>query len=202
MSNALGPSRSVALPLFVALTGCDTTSGFKGRSKGICFKACKKCPPEITDVLCAIVNQPFKTFREDSTIFNALENFFVHVYGGKSGSINDLRQKIFCERNQNVELIPPTANALFQHCQRAVFQGSIWATAHDPSIEEPDPCLYGWRKTDWMFKPVWMTIPEASHVCREFIKCSCQKGCSVLCTCIKAQLSCTDLCKCKCRIEE
>ena len=77
MSNALGPARSVALPLFVTLTGCDTTSGFKGRSKGICFKAWKRNPQELTDVFCELMKQPFQTFSLDPPIFKALENFFL-----------------------------------------------------------------------------------------------------------------------------
>lgn len=203
MSNALGPARSIALPLFVALTGCDTTSGFKGRSKGICFKAWKRSPPELTDVFCDLLKQPFQTFSEDSSIFKALENFFVNIYGGKSGPINELRRTIFCEKSKNVEFMPPTQNALFQHCLRAVFQGSVWATAHDPEIEEPDPCLYGWKKTsDGAYKPVWMTVPEVSHVCQELIKCSCRKSCSLMCTCVKNNLTCTDLCKCTCYVEK
>ena len=33
LHDGLGPNRSKALPLFVALTGCDTTSSLKGHSK-------------------------------------------------------------------------------------------------------------------------------------------------------------------------
>ena len=103
-----------------------------------------------------------------------MENVFVNTYGGKSGPINELRRTIFCEKNQNVKFIPPTQNTLFQHCLRAVFQGSVWAGAHDPKIEEPDPCLYSWKEeADGIYKPVWMTVPEVSHVCRELINCSC-----------------------------
>ncbi len=94
--------------------------------------------------------------------------------------------------------MPPTQNAVFQHCLRAVFQGSVWATSHDPEIEEPDPCLYGWTKaSDGAYRPVWMTVREVSHVCRELIKCSCRKSCSLMCsTCVKKNLTCTNLCKC------
>lgn len=42
MSNALGPARIVALPLFVALTVSDRTSGFKERSNEIFFLSLEK----------------------------------------------------------------------------------------------------------------------------------------------------------------
>ena len=37
LNDGLGPDRSKALPLFMALTGCDSTSSLKGHSKGQCF---------------------------------------------------------------------------------------------------------------------------------------------------------------------
>ena len=131
--------------------------------------------------------------------FQRTGRFFVKIYGGKHGPINDLRRTMFCEKIQNVEYIPPTQNALLQHCLRAVYQGSIWITAHDPKMEEPDPCLYGWKKSsDGVYNPVWMTISEVSHLCRELVKCNCHKACSLMCSCVKAHLKCADLCKCTC----
>jgi len=55
----------------------------------------------------------------------ALEAFFVTMHGGGAESINEQCQKIFCQRNQNPELIPPTQNALFHHYQRALYQASV-----------------------------------------------------------------------------
>ena len=40
----LGTSICKALPLFHALTGCDTTSGFNGRGKITCWDSWKSCP--------------------------------------------------------------------------------------------------------------------------------------------------------------
>ena len=42
LADVLGCQRSVALPLFVSLTGCESTSAMKGRSKRICFNAWTK----------------------------------------------------------------------------------------------------------------------------------------------------------------
>ena len=45
--------------------------------------------------------------------------------------------------SENVEMIPSSQNALFQHSRRALFQASVWTTAHDSAMIEPDPCLHG-----------------------------------------------------------
>ena len=56
--------------------------------------------------------------------FDALEDLFIQIYGrGQISSINQVRKTIFCQRNQNVEMIPPSQNALFQHYWRAMFKG-------------------------------------------------------------------------------
>ena len=47
LACALG---GAALPLFVTLTGCDSTSAMKGRSKRMCFSAWKNCAKERLNV--------------------------------------------------------------------------------------------------------------------------------------------------------
>ena len=108
-----------------------------------------------------------------------------------------MRKKLFC-KTQNVERIPPTQDALYQHCLRAVYQARIWVSAHDCTFQVPDPCLYGWKKEGDKLLPVWITIPAVLEACRELIKCGCKKPCSRACTCKKQELECTRLCKCQC----
>lgn len=36
--EALGPRKAKALPLFHAITGCDTTSSFQGKGKNVCVE--------------------------------------------------------------------------------------------------------------------------------------------------------------------
>ena len=45
------------------------------------------------------------------------------------------------------------------------------------------------------------TIPDATRACSELIKCNCKspRGCN-RCKCVKAGLTCTDLCNCTCEI--
>ena len=166
-----------------------------------CFNAWTKCSAHVTAVMVELMDRPFQQLKMDAK-FAALEELFTKIYGGGAPSINEMRKLIFCQRNQNVEMLPPSQNALFQHCRQAMFQASIWATAHDATVIEPDPCLHGWRQSDSRpssLIPEWVTIAPVALVCAELVKCGCCKPCAVACSCKKHSLACTSLCKCKCR---
>ena len=86
------------------------------------------------------MQQPFTTLKLNSIQFLTLETFFVNMHGGGGAeNINQQRRKIFCQRSQNPELIPPTQNALFHHCQRALYQASVWVSANVAEMKSPDP---------------------------------------------------------------
>ena len=91
------------------------------RSKRICFNAWTKCYAHVTAVMVELMDRPFQQLKMDAK-FAALEELFTKIYGGGAPSINEMRKLIFCQRNQNVEMLPPSQNALFQHCRRAMFQ--------------------------------------------------------------------------------
>ena len=59
---------------------------------------------------------------------------------------------------------PSAENALFQHCRRAMFQASVWTTAHDSAMIESDPCLHGWNREHDHLIPEWITIPEVAAI--------------------------------------
>lgn len=127
-------------------------------------------------------------------------SFFVSLYGGGPAStINDQRKEIFCHRNQNPDMLPPTQDALLQHCRRALYQASIWVSAHQSEMKPPHPCNHGWKEQDGKLLPVWITIPTVSTACQILVKCGCKKPCSKNCSCKKKQSSCTHLCKCPCK---
>ena len=185
LACALGVQRSAALPLFVTFTGCDSTSAMKGRSKIICFSARKKCSPRVTKCMVELLDSPLQPLQMDAK-FDALEEMFIQIYGRKKvSSINQVRKTIFCQRNQNVEMIPPPSqNALFQRCRRAMFEASVWTTAHDSAMIEPDPCLHGWNREHDHLIPEWITIPEAAAMCKELVKCGSKKHVQVSATAV------------------
>ena len=131
LACALGVQSSAALPLCVTLTGCDSTSAMEGRSKIMCFSAWKKYSTRVTECMVELMDSQFQPLHLDAK-FDALEELFIQIQGGgQASSINQVRKTIFCQRNHNVEMTPPppSQNALFQHCRRAMFQASVWTTA-------------------------------------------------------------------------
>ena len=87
-------------------------------------------------------------------------------------------------------------DALLQHVKRSIYQAGIWAISDDHQQNTPSPDMFGWKKEDGCWVPVWLTLPEVSRSW-ELVKCSCKAQC-FRCKCAKAGLPCTDLCKCKC----
>ena len=112
-------------PLFVTLTGCDSTSAMKRRSKRMCFSAWKKCSPRVTEGMVELLDSPLQPLQMDAK-FDALEELFIQIYGGgQASSINQVRKTIFCQRNQNVEMIPhhrmPCSNIVGGQCSRQLY---------------------------------------------------------------------------------
>ena len=104
---ALGVQRSAALPLFVTLTGCDSTSAMERRSKIICFSAGKKYSPRVKECMVELLDSQFQHLHLDAK-FDALEELFIQIQGGgQASSINQVRTTNFCQRNHNVEITPP-----------------------------------------------------------------------------------------------
>jgi len=101
-----------------------------------------------------------------------------------------------------METIPPTQNALLQHCKRVVYQAGIWTTSDLAQQQAPTPEGHGWtmdsETKSWL--PVWTTLPMSSKACSELVKCGCKsaKGCGARCSCKKAHWKCTELCSCYC----
>ena len=56
-----------------------------------------------------------------------------------------------------------------------------------------------WEIDDGDWVPEWITIYEARRN-SILIKCGCTKNCSSHCSCQRADLLCTELCKCKCEV--
>ena len=194
MARALGPDKAQALPMFHALTGCDTVSCFAGHGKKTAW-AVWTALPQLTQTLINLSAAP-DHIHEDA--MHILERFVILLYDKTSTAtdIDKARRKLFAKKS-NVQLIPPTSAALKQHVRRAVYQGGhVWGQALIPAPTLPSPSDWGWIKTSGMYEPLWTTLPEASKVCRELVSCQCQEGCIKKCKCKKATLECTPLCAC------
>ena len=195
--SALGHQKCLALPMFHALTGCDTVSSFSSRGKKSAWDTWDVFP-ELTVTLSALMGRP--GVLEVHAAMKVLERFFVLLYDKTSSKscVNETRVDLFARKGRDIYRIPPTQGSLLQHVKRAVYQaGYCWSQSLNPMMELPQPNEWGWKSSSsGTWEVFWSELPEASQVCRELICCGCTKGCRTNCKCKKAALSCTALCKC------
>lgn len=108
--------------------------------------------------------------------------------------VNEARKELFCQKSQTMEMIPPTQDALLQHCRCAAYQAGTWSMSDRVNQEIPSPEGHGWTMDSEgkSWAPMWTTMPVASKACSELVKCGCksEKGCGGRCACKKAHWKC------------
>ena len=117
----LGPRRSAALPTFYNLfKGHDYVSSFRGIGPKTAWKVWEELP-EITDTLLRMEENPCEV-TIDSPDMKSIEKFVCRMYAKNSSieQVNLLRQKMFTVGLKQLDAIPPTLNALYQHVRRAL----------------------------------------------------------------------------------
>ena len=146
LSAQLGAPICKALPLFHALTGCDTVSHFLGYGKKTAWSAWQNTP-DLTDTLVALTSDP-KVFNPQSQHMTVLERFVVVVYIKGCGleHVNEARLQLFNSGKKCLEALPPTQASLYQHIRRAVLQATIWCQATLVYMDIPDFQEWGWHK--------------------------------------------------------
>ncbi|KAG1669044.1 Tryptophan 5-hydroxylase 2 [Nymphon striatum] len=133
LAVSLGPDKSRALPMFHALTGCDTVSAFLGHGKRTAW-ATWKAMPELTNTLLDLSSAPDDVPDDGMRV---IERFVILMYDRTSTShdVNLARKKIFGRKN-SVQSIPPTRAALEQHVKRG---GHVWGQLLLPQQVLPSP---------------------------------------------------------------
>ena len=191
---AMNPRQCATLPIFHALTGCDTVSSFAGRGKKTAWEIWKVFP-EVTDAFEELLCMSSDVSEESMSL---LERFVVLMYDRTSDimEVNDARKQLFAHKSRSLDYIPPTQAAPQQHIKRASLQANCWNQTLVLNPELPSPAEWGWTKEASVWQPLWTTLPEASKSCHELIYCNCKKGCTGRCKCTKAALKCTALCAC------
>ena len=196
IAAALGPEKCKVLPMFHALTGCDTVSAFAGRGKRTAWAVWESFP-ELTNALSEV---SYDQADIPESCMSTISRFVILMYDRAStcNDINLARRKLFAKKGRPLESIPPTYHALVQHVRRAVYQGSLcWGQVFQAQPQLPCPSEWGWEKTsEGQFKPIWTTLPEAAKICNELTRCGCTKRCTGRCRCKKSSLPCTSLCAC------
>ncbi len=195
IAASLGPFKARVLPLFHSLTGCDTTSGFKYKGKKSAWDTWNVFP-DLTMTLLDIVDNPSGW----KNVMPILERFIILLYDRTSDlmNVNELRKSLFMLKNGQIDKLPPTQGALYQHVKRAVYQGSfIWSQILELRPNIPDPNEWGWQKVSGYWLPYWTDLPEVNAACRALLRCKCKKKCSAACSCKNKGLLCTGNCNCR-----
>lgn len=193
IGSALGPSVTEALIGLHTFTGCDSTSSFygKGKEKPLNIMSGNA---EYISAFVALGRQ----FEMDSTTFVTIERFVCELYGEKVSDVNLARYNRFCVQASSEQALPPTKDALTEHFKRANYQAAIHRRALDPFINAPSPDGFGWIVKDGDLIISWMTKDPAPQQILGSLHCGCKTGTCTggRCSCHKADLACTDLCKC------
>ena len=197
IARVLGPEKCIAMPFLHAFSGCDTVSLFAGRGKKTVWEVWRMFA-EVTPTFCTLASNP--NLSAINHHLEVLEHFVILLYDRTSTdvNINDARKQLFSHKGRQMDGLPPTQAALIEHIKRAAYQaGHTWAQMFVTTPEIPSPSEWGWQEiTGGGWEVKWTSIPEASKVCRELIRCGCKKGCRKHCKCVKAALQCTALCIC------
>ena len=198
IAQMLGDQKCKALPVFHALTGCDTTSSFVGRGKHTAWITWNMFP-DITSALCTPAHAP--TMDDVRELLSTFERFVVLLYylENSDENVNSARQTLFTQKHRETENIPPTQDSLYQHLLQVGYQaGHVWSQVLNKAQHLPSPADFGWIWKDelsvWEVK--WMDLPLAGLACCAVIKRGCTIGCRGRCRCVQENLPCTLLCKC------
>lgn len=184
-----------SLPGFHAFTGCDSVSAFSGKGKVTPLKLVKR-HAEFIDLFQALGTE----WKLSDELFARLQKFTCHMYSRNpvTSDINDIRYGLFCAKRGDVDSsqLPPCANTLRKHCQRANYQAGIWRRSLQGCPQIPSPFDHGWKLEDDQLQIDWMTSEPAPKAVLELLSCQCRKKCELpQCTCLKNGLNCTDLCR-------
>ena len=108
-----------------------------------------------------LMNVPLIDTLQD--VMPVLERFVVLMYDRSSicMNVNDARKELFAHKGRSIESIPPTADALFQHSKRSVYQsGYCWGQCPVFVPELPSPSDWDWQKVpDQTWQPSWTNLP-------------------------------------------
>ncbi len=164
---AIGQTKSLALPMFHALTGCDTVSSFSGRGEKIAWETWNIFS-EVTSTFMELMAQPEQSDVDDAR--SILERFVVLLYDKTSPRchVNEAKLDLFAQKGRDMIHIPPTQGALFQHVKRAAYQaGYVWSQSLISVAQLPPPEGWGWTATEGgSWEVLWTHLPEASKMCR------------------------------------
>ena len=124
--TATSREKSLTLPFFHAMTGCDTVLAFNGRGKN-CMGNLEiwHLYPKVTTAFSKLLDQPDIT--EVENVKHTFKEFVILMFDKTSSKnhVNDARLNLFTRKGRDVNGIPPPQVALLQHERRAAYQAGV-----------------------------------------------------------------------------
>ena len=142
---------------------------------------------------------PAVAFKKEKISISEPPNITVTIKGSLDEAIAKEKCWLDHAKNRTMETIPPTQDALLQHCRRFVYQAGIWSISNKAQQELRTKS--GWKLSkEYKWSPVWITLPVASKAFTKLVKCGCKssRGCGGRYSCKKAQWRYAKLCSCYC----
>ena len=193
--QALGKTRTSALPGFHAFSGADQTGHFAGKGKLTCWQALNRCPVEVVSAFATLRT----TKKLSSDTEKKIEAFVCQLYepGTNLVDVGELRWRLFTKKQLEAEKLPPTQGALHQAIARAHYQAMVWYQDYVPNPQMPPATEYGWEAEGDQLVPVTTRDPPAPATITQLIKCGCKKSqCTSHCSCRSQNLNRSEMCMC------
>ena len=198
ITSKIGQDVSICLPAAHAISGCDTTSSLFKIGKRTAYNT---LVVNIADML------SLAELGQSSDVTKGLPTatkYALLLYGVKGRScqsLNRLRYNYACKSDKSASLFPPTDDAFEQHLRRVNYQVAIWTHSHEAKPDLWNPDGNGWQLRNNKLEPVMFERDAAPKEVRDLTHLYCiDEDCSQArtCQCLKAKLTCTELCSCNC----
>ncbi|KAK4885392.1 hypothetical protein RN001_001663 [Aquatica leii] len=168
---------------------CDTTSQFTGFGKRTCWKTYLECSDDLSRV-------GVEQFSHE--MFVKMQNFVMKLYSKSTDvqSVDTLRGIMAAATP--ISRLPPTEDALKQHCLRVYFQTTVWENALEPLPTIPNFEQFGWHCNENSDPiPLLTTLPPFPTQLIALSSCSCKKDCTnKICKCRTNKMGCIPSCRC------
>lgn len=117
MTEKLGDGMCNALPGLHAFTGCDWLVEERKKAFDIV---------STDETMCNAMQLLGGSFNVNDELAASCEAFVCEIYGRTGTDVNELRYSLLCHKNMETHRLPPTADALVKHVNRANYQAAIW----------------------------------------------------------------------------
>ena len=197
--NFLGHEVASALLSFHALTGCDITGKFSGKTKEFWTK---RFLAERTNMNFILALLTLHTCQSEEVI-NEIVRFFCRSYCPKrtpkriTESLYETRYHLYKKYSSETCKLPPSPGAFLQHVKRTSVPLLIWRSANFTETIVPIHTDLGWYDSEGVMMPICTAEEIAPEDLVSLVSCNCNGECTNNhCTCKKNNVACTDFCGC------